>query len=1189
MKVWVLTTATACLALAAPPDDSNEPKRRVEFGRDVRPILSQHCFACHGPDEGKRKAGLRLDTVEGATAVLKTGNHAIVPGDVEQSELVARITHESVKQRMPPQSTGKPLSREQIETLERWIAEGAEYRKHWSLVPPTRPSPPALADLDARDRDWPRTDADRLLLARLHDEGLHPSPEASRETLLRRVTLALTGLPPSPAEIDAFLADPRPDAYEQVVRRLLDSPRYGEQMARRWLDLARYGDTHGYHLDNERSLWRWREWVIDAFNADLPFDRFTIEQLAGDLLPDATDATRIATGFERCNPTTGEGGLIEEEYLVKYVVDRVNTTSTIWLGLTVGCAQCHDHKFDPILQRDYYGLFAFFNSIAERGTDDNALAPAPSMKAPDPEQAAALAQLRGRIAAEESKLAAPMPEVDAAQAKWEREWAARLAGRWRVLDPDGATSSSGTTFTELADHSLLAGGANPATDVDELTFADPPTAITALKLESLADPSLPMGGPGRYANGNFVLTSFEAEVVGAGGAARRVELASALADHAQENFPVGNAIDGDAGTGWAILPQLSSHQALFLPREPIVCGKGESLRVRLKFESQFAQHGIGRVRLAATSDAGLQPCTLSPWRVLGPFAARDGKEAYATRFGPEPSLAGGIDFAATWDDGAGRPLAWIEKPEWIDGRVWNLTGDNSAVYLARTIDAPTERIATLAFGSDDAIEAWLDGVVVLDRNVERSIAPNQDRITVELKAGRNQLVMKVVNHLGGFAFWFEKAGEEPDGVPLALAEALPRPEPERSDVDRSALRDHFRRRHSPEWVAIQKDVAALRDEESKQDAAIPPTMVVAELAQPRMTNVLIRGQYDRKGDPVEPAIPPALGRLPDGAPKNRLGLAQWLVARDNPLTARVFVNRTWAELFGVGLVKTAQDFGAQGEWPANQELLDELAVDFMESGWSVKHLYELLVTSAAFRQSSAVTPEMLAKDRENRLVARGPRLRLDAEEIRDVALAASGLLVERIGGRSVKPYQPADLWKVVAYPTSNTASFVQDHGEALWRRSLYTFWKRTSPPANLAAFDAPSRESCTVQRPRTNTPLQALVLMNDVQFVEASRVLAQRLISEGGSDAASRVTLAFRLLLGRRPSDRELSICTKAHDRELARFRADRAAADALIHQGEAPVPATTSDGLALDPAELAAWTMVTTTLLNLDETVTRG
>jgi hypothetical protein len=1193
MVAFAAIPVVGSLALLAPfvdePRDAGAAAKKVLFGRDVRPILANHCFACHGPDEGRRKAGLRLDVFDGATAELRTGNHALVPGSLDESELVARVTHESVKQRMPPQSTGKPLSPAQIETLKSWVEQGGKYERHWSLVPPTRA---------------PGGSIDGFLLARLHEEGLEPSPPAPLETQLRRVTFDLTGLPPTPDEIDAFLADAKSDgeqgdaAYRRAVKRLLASPRYGEQMARYWLDLARYGDTHGYHLDNERSLWRWREWVIDAFNTNEPFDRFTVEQLAGDLLPDATDAQKIATGFDRCNPTTGEGGLIEEEYLVKYVVDRVNTTSTLWLGLTVGCAQCHDHKFDPITQRDYYSMFAFFNSIAERGTDENALAPAPAMKAPTPEQAAALASVRAKLDAERSQLDAPMADVDAAQEQWEREWAARLAGRWRVLDVASARSSGGATLTERDDHSVLvsagASGSLPATDVHEFTFAGAPPTITALRLEALADDALPMKGPGTYGNGNFVLTNVEAEVVGA--VVRKVEFASAVADHAQDSFPIANAIDGDAGTGWAILPQLTSHQAILVPKAPIVVGEGESLRVRLHYESQFAQHLIGRPRFAATSDAGLAPATLAPWHVLGPFTAASGKLAYTTPFEPEATLNSGVDLEAA---------NWVEKPEWTDGKVWNLAGERTAYYLARTIDAPTDRSASFAFGSDDAIKVWWNGEVVLDRDVERSVAPDQDKVTVELKAGANLLVMKVVNYAGGFAFVFRETGDEPDGVPLPLAESLGTPKESRTAAQQKSLRDHFRARRSPPWKELRSRVDALEREVAELDAQVPPTMVAAELAQPRTTTMLIRGQYDKKGDVVEPAIPAALGRLPDGAQHNRLGLAQWLVSRDNPLTARVAVNRLWAQLFGVGIVKTAQDFGAQGEWPVHQELLDWLAVEFVESGWDVKHLVELIVTSQAYRQSSNVTPELLAKDRDNRLLARGPRFRLDAEEIRDLALAASGLLVERIGGRSVKPYQPGDLWKVVGYPTSNTSSFVQDHGEALWRRSLYTFWKRTSPPANLVTFDAPSRESCTVQRARTNTPLQALVTMNDEQFVEAARVLAQRLIREvpakgdgtsgsatdGGAVDAARITLAYRLLVGRRPTERELAICAKAVERELAHYRGDAAAASALVHHGEAPLPEGLdgANARADDVAQLAAWTTLASTLLNLDETVTKG
>ena len=967
-------------ALSWPAGDGGAP--RVDFARDVQPILSNHCFACHGPDAAERKAGLRLDTAEGAAALLESGNRAVVGHEAELSELLARIDAESPRRRMPPAAFGKPLTEAERVTLRRWIEQGGGYARHWSFVPPTQSPLPAV-----RDHAWPRRELDRFVLARLEQEGLAPSPPTDAATLLRRTTLALTGLPPTPAEQEAFLAEAARDgggsSYESRVDALLASPAAAEHQARLWLDLARYGDTHGYHLDNERALWRWRDWVIDAFRRNLPYDRFTVLQLAGDLLPDADDTTRLATGFLRCNPTTGEGGLIEEEYLVKYAVDRVNTLGTVWLGLTVGCAQCHDHKFDPITQRDYFGLFAFMNGLADRGSDDNALAPAPAMAAPLPGQVDRRAQL-----------AAELAQADAALA----------AVRFEPLTLLQRRAQHGTVREQQVDGSLLATGPSPAVEVETFEFGGLPRELAALKLEALTDPALPGGGPGRFENGNFVLTGVAAEWVAPDGSVTPLPIARAVADHAQDNFPIGLALDGDAKSGWAILPHLTGHHALLLPAAPIAVPAGARLRVTLRHESIFERHVIGRVRL---------------------------------------TVCGARDFAAT----------------------------------------------------------------------------------------------------------------------------------------------------AAQRAAAAAELAAL-------DATIPQAMVAAELPMARPTHLLRRGQYDQKGDVVAPALPAALGALPHGTKADRLALAEWLVRPDHPLTARIVVNRTWMQLFGEGLVRTVEDFGAQGEQPSHAELLDWLAVDFVQHGFDLRRLQRQIVTSATWRQSARVPPELLARDAGNRLLARAPRLRLDAEVIRDQALAASGLLVAQVGGKSVKPYQPGDLWKPIAYPTSNTATFVQDHGDALWRKSLYTFWKRTAPPPNLAAFDAPSRESCTVQRARTNTPLQALVLLNDVQFVEAARALAQRvLLTEavappgaatpdgvtGGGDLDARVRLLWRLALARSPTPAELALARAALAREQARFAAEPARAAALLAQGESARDPN------LDPALHAAWTLLASTLMNVDEFVTRG
>ncbi|HMF16011.1 MAG TPA: PSD1 and planctomycete cytochrome C domain-containing protein, partial [Gemmataceae bacterium] len=770
------------------PDKSKAP--RIDFARQIRPILSENCFRCHGPDHEERKAKLRLDIKASAFGKLRSGGHAIVPGNSKKSELIARITDQDPSVRMPPAKINKHLTPQQIELLRQWIDQGAEWHEHWAFVPPARPELPKV-----KKKDWPRNGIDHFILARLEKEGLQPSPETDRATLIRRLTLDLTGLPPTPAEVNAFLADKSPNAYEKVVDRLLKSSHYGERMALEWLDAARYADTHGYHIDAGRDMSRWREWVIDAFNRNLPFDQFTVDQLAGDLLPKATLAQKVASGFNRNHMINFEGGAIPQEYHAAYIVDRVNTTATVWLGLTVACAQCHDHKYDPISQKEFYQLYAFFHNVPENGLDGSRGNAAPVLKAPSRAQ---------------------QKELDAL--------------------------------------------AKEAKDIEK---------------------------------------------------------------------------------------------QLALPKSD-----GKKLRARL---------------------------------------------------------------------------------------------------------------------------------------------------------------------------------------------------------------------------------AKIQQEKAQIEKNIPTTMVMEEMGKPRDTFVLIRGQYDKPGQKVHAGVPAALPPLPTGAPANRLGLARWLVSPDNPLTARVIVNRYWQMIFGTGLVKTAEDFGSQGEQPSHPELLDWLAVEFREPSsaplgvggkthWNIRGMVRLIVTSSTYRQSSRVTPELLAKDSDNRLLARGARFRLQAEFIRDQALAVSGLLNREIGGPSVFPYQPAGLWQELASRTDSknwsAQFFVQSHGKDLYRRSMYTFWKRTSPPPQMIALDAPDREVCTVRRSRTNTPLQALILMNDPTYVEASRKFAERIMTEAKT-TEERITLGFRLATARNPNEKEIAVLKKVLDKQLAVYRQDTKAAMKLLAIGES------SRDENRQPAELAAWTIV--------------
>ncbi len=1024
---------------------------RVEYNRDIRPILSNNCWKCHGPDDKTRRAGLRFDVRDDAVRLTKRGTAAIVPGKPDQSELVKRVLSADPEHRMPPPDSNKSLSEREKLLLRKWIEQGAEYQPHWSFIPVNRPAAPQMPA-----GSWPRGGVDQFILARLQAEGLRPAPEADKTTLIRRVTLDLTGLPPTPAEVDAFLADDRPDAYDRLVDRLLASPRYGERMAVDWLDAARFADTHGYHIDSGRDMTHWREWVINAFNANMPFDQFTVEQLAGDLLPDATIAQRVASGFNRNHMINFEGGAIPDEYHTAYIVDRVNTTATVWLGLTLGCAQCHEHKYDPFTQKDYYRLFAFFYNVPENGLDGRAGNAAPLLKLPTPEQQRQHDNLTAAAREMEQRLAGPIAEVDAAQAEWERTIAEQSKTEWLALDPHQFTSKGGATLKKLDDKSILASGENPAIEAYSIAADTDLGEITAVRLELLPDDSFTAKGPGRSVNGNVVLTDVRVAVAPAvtnqdstPGAPVAVELKAASADFSQKDFPVALAIDDKPNTGWAIYPEVGKpHEAIFELTQPRTHDGKQTITVTLDFQSSFARHQVGRFRLSVTS--------------------------------------------------AKAPHA-LQKP-------------------------PTK-------------------------------------------------ILEVV----------------------AVASA------ERSDQQKLELRTFYRSNLSPVAKQISDELAKLRQSIAELEKKIASTMVMQEMPTPRDTFMLVRGQYDKKGEKVTAGVPDVLSPMPEGATPDRLGLAQWLTSPAHPLTSRVIVNRYWQMYFGTGLVKTAEDFGSQGEWPSHPELLDWLAAEFMwggqqgdppsaigrqpAAGWSVKHIQRLIVTSATYRQSSAVTPELFGRDPENRLIARGPRLRLAAEFIRDQALAVSGLMNGEIGGHSVSPYQPPGLWEELMSRQDgknwSAQEYDQSHGKDLYRRTMYTFWKRTCPPPTLATFDAPDRETCTVRRARTNTPLQALILMNDPTYVEAARKLAERLLIEARS-TDERIVLAFRLATGRMPRPNELAVLRQMLAEQIAVYRRDPQAAARLLAVGEYPRRES------LDPTEVAAWAMIANVVLNLDETVTK-
>ncbi len=1147
----------------------------VDFNKDIRPILSNNCYTCHGFDPKTRKAGLRLDIGEDALAFESDGVRALVPGDRAASLVYQRITAHDSDDRMPPAKIGKTLTPIQIERIGQWIDQGARYEGHWSFLPPVRPDLPHVTDKTSL-----RNEIDYFVNGKLEELGVAPSPEADKRTLIRRVTLDLTGLPPTMEEVDAFLADSSPFAYEKAVERLLASPQYAEHQARYWLDAARYADTNGYHIDNERYMWPWRDWVIQAYQSNMPFDQFTKEQIAGDLLPNATQSQKIASGFNRNHMINFEGGAIPEEYRTAYVLDRVATTSTIWTGLTVNCAQCHDHKYDPISQKEFYNLFAFFNTIDEAGLDGRDGNAKPLIKAPTSDQEARLATVNERMKAVEAAMAKPNPAIASAQAAWVAEQHEKLATQWKIVTPSAVESSGGATLEILDDQSVLAGGETPTQDVYTVTADTDLFGVTAVRLEALTHESLPGKGTGRAYNGNFVLTEFEMDVASVENpdAKETVRFVRAEADFEQQDFQMAKAIDGKADTGWAVegFKYRENRAAVFIPSKPIGFPKGTRLTARLKFEGPQDGHTIGRFRLSVTGNPTFAAARPGNWYVSGPYRAESGDVAYDTDYGHES----GVDLEEAYEDGR---LKWTRTVDtYPENEAIRLPGDVAATYLYRKIISPTARGITLKLGSNDAVKAWVNGAVVHDNKIQRGLTIGEDSVRVHLNEGENELLLKLVNYGNEYSFSFGRDDEQYGEFALPLMLSLSKAEGERTQFDEDRITRHYRLSFDEEWRALDAQLATHREEKAAIEAEVPTAMIMAEMDKPRETSMLIRGQYDQPGDVVFAKTPAALPPMPTQDGASRLDFAEWLVSSDHPLTARVTVNRFWQRYFGQGIVETAEDFGSQGAWPTHPRLLDWLATEFVRSGWDVKHMHRLIVTSATYRQDSRIRPDLLERDPKNTLLARGPRFRLDAEVVRDNALSIAGLLNPKIGGPSVKPYQPVGIWEEVAYGSSFTAQrFVQDEGEDLYRRSMYTFWKRQAPPPNMMLFDAPNRETCVVRRARTNTPLQALALMNDPQFVEAARVLAENTLV-GAEGIHARITQAFCKATARPPRDEEIAILTNIYEAQLADFKASPDDAKAFITVGDR---APNED---LDPVELAAWTAVMSTILNLDETVSK-
>jgi len=1067
------TIATAAVGLAFLPAMLLAADHRVEFNRDIRPILSDNCFACHGPDEKARQSGLRLDVSDHARAKLESGKTALIPKDVAGSELMRRVLATDPSQIMPPPDSSKHLTARQIDLLRRWIEQGGDYQTHWSLTPLQRPEIPS--GTEPVDAPRLRNGIDAFVAQRLQQDGLHFSADADRWRWLRRVTLDLSGSPPTLEELDDFLADSAPDASEKVVDRLLASPRYGERMALDWLDAARYADTHGFNNDTTRYMWRWRDWTINAFNQGLPFDRFITEQLAGDLLPEPTLDQRIATGFNRNHVINSEGGIIPEEYRVEYVADRVHTTATILLGMSLSCARCHDHKFDPWTQREYYQFFAFFNNLNEQGEAGRVGNAEPTIKAPTPEQTIRQMATTQQLASLDMLLQQRTARATQTVVEWEpqlRQAYANSASEPIPLLHWPLDETTGTEITERIDPTRKGTISGKADWV-------PGKLGGALKLD----------GNTHVEAGDFA--NFERT----------------------DKFSCGawvNVINKDAATVVSRMDDGDSHRGFDL------------LLVGGKLTAHLVHHWPDNALHVVTKTE----VPVNQWKHV--CVTYDGSS-----------------------QGEGLKL-------YVDGKLQEVEITNK--HLSETTrTAKPLRIGRRTPGAP--CKGMIDDVRIFDR---------------ELSA----------DEVGAVA--------GTDGVRELLAMAAD----QRTEEQTKLLVRTYLNRFDTEFQKLTGQRAETERQRIELEKAIPTAMVMLEMPQPRKAFVLKRGQYDLPSDEVQPDTPASLPPFPSDAPRNRLGLARWLFTSNHPLTSRVAVNRAWNLFFGTGLVETVEDFGSQGQWPSHLELLDWLAAEFQGTGtgdptngassanqaWDVKRLHRLIVTSTTYRQSSKVTPDLQERDPQNKLLARGPRFRLQAEMIRDCALQVAGLLGERIGGPSVSPYQPAGLWDDVAVGADYEGTvYRQDKGEGLYRRSMYTFWKRTCPPPGLNTFDAPEREVCTARRSRTNTPLQALVLMNDPTYLEAARKLAERSLSAERTNPTNCAALAFKLTLSRQPTPQEVSLLIKLYEQRLKRFQQEPAAAKALLTVGESP-----HDG-SLPEAELAAWTSVMSVLLNLDEAITRG
>lgn len=1028
-------------------------EEKLEYNRDIRPILFENCFACHGADSASRKGDLRLDQRDAALEM-----QAIVPGNVEESALIQRILSEEPEEVMPPPATKKSLTSEQKEILKRWVSQGAEYQPHWSFIAPVRPVPPAV-----QNSGWVKNPIDSFVLSRLEQEGLTPAEEADRRTLARRVSLDLRGLPPAPEMVEAFVNDPAPNAYEKLVDQLLESESWGEHRARYWLDYARYADTHGIHFDNFREMWTYREWVIQAFNKNMPYDQFTIESLAGDLLPNPTQDQLIGSGFNRCNMTTNEGGIIDEEYLVLYARDRTESTGQVWMGLTVGCAVCHSHKFDPVSQKEFYELAAFFNNTTQAARDGNVQNTPPIIVVPKEEDEARWEELKSQIATSQKAIESRRGEARAVF----NEWIAKTT-------PSELLESLPTS--ELAFEAAFKEGEGNKTTV-RIDGNDREVELAASATRK----------PGPHAGTNSVELQ--------GGAAEFPEVGDFEANQA---FSVST---------WIKAPANDGHGA--------VCARMENEKAFQGWDVMIQQRRVA------------------------------------------------MHLVNAWPDKA---LKVVAKPQ-LKANEW--------VHVTVTYDGS---------GKAAGVKIYYDGKPQ-GTNVEADKLTDSTKTGVPFKIGQRntseQIAATAIHDLRIYKRLLNDGEAETLARVTRFAGILEKPADQRSEGEVNELYDWWLTTKDELFQNLTKTLATQEREQSDIKTRGTIAHVMQEKNDPAMAYVLFRGDYDKRRDEVRPETPKFLPPMASEEPKNRLGFAKWLLQGDHPLTSRVTVNRYWQEVFGTGIVRTTGDFGISGELPSDQKLLDWLAVEFRETGWDVKRLFKLMVMSSTYQQSATATPEKLKKDPQNRLLARGPRFRMDGEMVRDYALASSGLLVSKIGGPSVKPYQPPGVWEAIAMDVSNTKAYTPDTGEGLYRRSLYTFWKRMAPPASLDLFNAPSREFCVVRRERTNTPIQALVTLNDEQFIEAARYLAQTALQQGGT-FEDRIKLVGLRVLAREFRPDEVTIIKASLKELMNHYNAHSDEAAQVIKYG-----ASKADE-KLPTAELAAWTMLCNELMNLDEVLNK-